>query len=224
MIRLSALEPTTATIRSGSSWITHRVAKEPSWYPVDLTAPPIQLLHNTGSILTDDDYGADRGYLEPDDGRYDGSGDVFAWCGAAVLLRREYLEEVGLFDERLFLYYEDFELAWRGNSYGWVYRYVPECVVEHIHAASSGEGSSLQRYYNERNRLLVLTRHASWSRVLRAIVLFVAVTTSYALRDVVSPVLRGRSVERSIVADRIRAFAAYLHLAPPMVCSRWRDR
>ena len=40
---------------------------------------------------------------------------MFAWCGGAVLLRPTYLDEVGLFDERLFLYYEDTDLSWRGQ-------------------------------------------------------------------------------------------------------------
>jgi GT2 family glycosyltransferase len=32
--------------------------------------------------------------------------DVFAWSGGAVLLRREYLDDVGLFDARYFLYFQ----------------------------------------------------------------------------------------------------------------------
>ena len=43
---------------------------------------------------------------------------MFAWCGGAVLLRREYLDDVGIFDERLFLYYEDTDLSWRGTAQG----------------------------------------------------------------------------------------------------------
>ena len=57
-------------------------------------------------------------------------------------------------------YYEDLELAWRGAKRGWRYRYVPSSVVHHQHAATTGEGSRLKRYHEERNRLLVLTRHA----------------------------------------------------------------
>ena len=37
-----------------------------------------------------------------------------AWCGAAVLLPRNYINQVGLFDETFFLYYEDTELSFRG--------------------------------------------------------------------------------------------------------------
>ena len=43
---------------------------------------------------------------------------MFAWCGGAVLLRSDYLDDVGLFDERFFLYYEDTDLSWRGEDEG----------------------------------------------------------------------------------------------------------
>ena len=58
-----------------------------------------------------------RQYAEP--------ADVFAWCGGAVLLRSDYLADVGLLDERFFLYYEDTDLSWRGRARGWRYRFVP---------------------------------------------------------------------------------------------------
>jgi len=55
-----------------------------------------------------------------------------------------------LFDERLFLYYEDLELAWRGRRRGWRYHYVPESTVRHLHAATSDQRSPLKHYYDER--------------------------------------------------------------------------
>ena len=63
---------------------------------------------------------------------------MFAWCGGAVLLRRRYLDDVGLFDERFFLYYEDTDLSWRGRLRGWRYVYVPGAVVRHHHAPVVG--------------------------------------------------------------------------------------
>ena len=80
--------------------------------------------------------------------------------GGGAAVRRRYLESVGLFDERFFLYYEDTDLSWRGRAQGWRYVYVPESVVHHVHSASSVEGSRLFAHYVERNRLLTLTRNA----------------------------------------------------------------
>jgi GT2 family glycosyltransferase len=58
------------------------------------------LVNNVGNDVLPNGYGVDRGFGEPDDGRFDEPVDVFAWCGAGVLLRSDYLRDVGLFDER----------------------------------------------------------------------------------------------------------------------------
>ena len=136
------------------------------------------LINNAGSELGPTWEPHDRGYGEPDRGQYDHAEDVWGWCGAAVLLRRRYLDEVGLFDERLFLYAEDTDLAWRGARRGWRYRYVPTSVVHHLHRASSGgQRTPLLDHLNRRNRLVVVTRHGglqgaviAWARALGGIV------------------------------------------------------
>ena len=61
-------------------------------------------------------------------------------AGAACCCGPTTCEDVGLFDERFFLYYEDTDLSWRGRGRGWRYRYVPEARVRHIHAASTRRG------------------------------------------------------------------------------------
>src|SRR4029079_1900891 len=105
------------------------------WVEVALQGPPVDVINNVGSALYPHAFGGDRGFLEADGGQYDEPADVFAWCGGAVLLRRAYLDDVGLFDERLFLYYEDTDLSWRGRLRGWGYRSGPSSVVRHRHAA-----------------------------------------------------------------------------------------
>jgi GT2 family glycosyltransferase len=197
------------------------VDARPRWATFDVTGTPFPVIINAGSIITDDGHGADRGWLEPDDGRYDEPCEVFAWCGAAVLLRAGYLRDVGLFDERLFLYYEDLELSWRGRD-RWRYRYVPASVVHHDHSATAVEGSALAVHQNERNRLLVLTRHASAKLALLAWPRHLAATASYAKRDVVAPLLRGERPRPRLVVWRLRAFVAALVRAPGMLRSRVR--
>jgi GT2 family glycosyltransferase len=197
---------------------------EPSWQIVPFAGPAVDVINNVGTMLTEDDHGADRGYLEPDDGRFDAPEDVFAWCGAGVLLRRGYLDEVGLLDERLFVYYEDLELSWRGQKRGWRYRYVPTSVVHHVHAATTIEGSKLKLHYEERNRLLVLARHAKARDAWRAIGRHLLVTASYARRDIFSPLLHARRPHGSLVWRRLRAFGAFKLRALGALRSRRKDR
>ena len=96
---------------------------------------------------------------EPDEGQYDEPEEVFGFCGAACLLRKSALDEVGYFDPSFFLYYEDLDLSWRLRLRGWTVRYVPQSVVWHSHAATSGEWSPLFTYYVDRNRPLMLAKN-----------------------------------------------------------------
>jgi len=208
-LRLAADGVTRLTARSGRSEVELEVGREPEWHTVPLEGRPFDVINNVGIVLAGDGYGADRGYLERDHGQYDTPESVFAWSGGAVLLTASYLADVGLFDEQLFLYYEDVDLSWRGRERGWRYRYVPESVVRHVHAASTVEGSLQFDYYNERNRLLTLTRHSDRRTVAKALARYLLITGSYARRDVVSPVLRGQAPRPEAPLRRLRALGGY---------------
>jgi len=77
-----------------------------------------------------------------------------AWCGAAVILSRMYLEITKGFDERFFLYYEDTELAIRGSNLGYPPVFVPELVVYHDHSFSTGRNQKKRAQAIWRSRAL----------------------------------------------------------------------
>jgi GT2 family glycosyltransferase len=221
---LAAEAPKRVTLRSGSIERRVDVGRLPIWVDVPLAAEARDIVNNAGSIVFDDGYGGDRGYLEPDDGQYDAAAEVFAWCGGSVLLRPGYLADVGLFDQRFFLYYEDTDLSWRGQLRGWRYRYVPDAVARHVHAASTGEGSPVFQHYVERNRLLMLTKDAPRDLVVRAVWRYLLATLSYARRDIVRPLLRLHRPSPEQVRRRTASFAGFLRLAPAMLVDRRRIR
>ena len=221
-LRLAADEDRVVVLESGGHRIEHRLRPEPAWYPVTLGGEPFDVLNNVGSVLLADGHGADRGYLERDEGQFDRVEEIFAWCGAAVLLSRRYLEQVGLFEDRFFLYYEDFDLSWRGRAEGWRYLYVPQSVVRHVHSASSVEGSSLFQHYDERNRLLTLTRNAPASLAVREAGKHLLITGSYARRDILVPLARHRPLSVETVRRRMRAYGAYVRMLPEALADRRR--
>jgi N-acetylglucosaminyl-diphospho-decaprenol L-rhamnosyltransferase len=126
-----------------------------------------ELVNSTGNLMSPQGRGRDRDWLVPREQQRP-AGEVFGFCGGAALLRRAALDEVGLFEEDLFLYYEDTDLSWRLRAAGWTILYEPKAVASHRHASSSQEGSPQFTLWNERNSLIVFTRHAPAHLVLIA--------------------------------------------------------
>jgi len=79
--------------------------------------------------------------------------------GAGLLIRRSVLEEVGLFDERFFMYYEDADLCRRVQEAGYRLLVVPAARMWHKVSASTGEGSPSQQYHLARGSVLFFARH-----------------------------------------------------------------
>ena len=221
-LRLSADSPRTVTLTSGGDTRHVSAATDPAWVEVDLPPEPHDVINNVGSNLYAGGFGGDRGYLERDEGQYDGAVDVFAWCGGSVLLRPGYLQQVGLFDERFFLYYEDTDLSWRGRLLGWRYRYVPASVVRHEHAATSGEGSDLFRYYVERNRLLMLAKDAPARLALRAALIEARSTARAVTAEYLRPMARGQRPRPNVAPQKVRSTRSFLKHLPAMVTDRRR--
>jgi len=81
--------------------------------------------------------------------------------GSNLLLKESVLREIGLFDERYFLYFEDVDLCLRIRKAGYECLLVADTMIEHEGSASTQGGLSLWRaYYHTRNRLLFFALHA----------------------------------------------------------------
>lgn len=59
-------------------------------------------------------------------------------AGASLLIRRKTLDDIGLFDERYFLYFEETDLCLRARRAGWHARYVKDSRIMHIGSVSTG--------------------------------------------------------------------------------------
>ena len=86
-------------------------------------------------------------------------GPVRGFSGGGVLLRREMLVEIGLFDPRFFAYYEDTDLAWRARRGGWSTVAVPESVIHHAYGASGGHRAKGFFFLDRRNWMLTAFRN-----------------------------------------------------------------
>ena len=85
--------------------------------------------------------------------------EVFGPCGGAALYRRQMLDEIGLFDEDFFAYYEDVDLAWRARQAGWRCLYVPQAQLIHAHSATGNRTPDMKRYLLGRNKLWTILKN-----------------------------------------------------------------
>jgi len=118
--------------------------------------------------------------------------------GAALVLRREALDEVGLFDEEFFLYSEEVDLQFRLRQAGWDVHYFPSATV--VHHESQFSADIPERRINEMWR----SRHRYWRKHhsgAGARVAALATGGQYALRAAAAPIAR-RNPRRMLLHAR----------------------
>jgi glycosyltransferase involved in cell wall biosynthesis len=97
--------------------------------------------------------------------RHQAPRDVLFATGAAMFVRADVFAEIGGFDERFFMFYEDVDLGWRLNLRGWRVRYEPTSIAYHRHHASmskaDGADNAREFYLLERNALAALYKNVS---------------------------------------------------------------
>lgn len=86
--------------------------------------------------------------------------EVLFGTGSAMFVRREVFEELGGFDERYFMFFEDVDFGWRLNLLGYRFVYEPDSLAFHKHHASMrGLGNFKETYLLERNALFTLYKN-----------------------------------------------------------------
>jgi len=106
------------------------------------------------------------GYQEKDRGQHDNSLYSPYAHGAAMLVRRSVIEEVGLFPDFFFIYYEEFDFSARVINAGYKIKYVPEVKIFHKESVTMGMETPRKVYYSTRNRILFMRRNSSLNEVL----------------------------------------------------------
>jgi hypothetical protein len=99
------------------------------------------------------------GFGEEDRGQYDIAHLTPYAHGAAMLIKREAIEKVGLMPECFFLYYEEIDWSMMFTRAGYEIWYDPSCTVYHKESQTTGQKSPLRTYYITRNRLLLVKRN-----------------------------------------------------------------
>jgi GT2 family glycosyltransferase len=121
--------------------------------------------------------------------------------GAFFLIRRTLFEQLGGFDERFFVYFEEVDLSLRAHQAGWRSMYFADARVFHKGGGTSDQIKARRLFYSLRSRLAFGRKH--FGLVRRGALLLVTVALE-PLSRVVHLVLSGRWGE---LGDVVQAYA-----------------
>ena len=129
------------------------------------------------------------GYGKEDMGQYDTPHPTPYAHGAAMMIKREAIEEVGLMPECYFLYYEEIDWSMMFTRSGYEIWYEPACTIYHKESQSTGQSSPLRTYYITHNRLLLVKRN--WQGVNKWLA-YCYLICIVAPRDIIKYLLKGK--------------------------------
>ena len=114
--------------------------------------------------------------------------------GASMIIRRQVIEDIGLMDEKYFLYFEEVDFCRRAYLSGWQCWYVPDSRVIHLEGASTGIRATAKRragyWYDSRRRFFV--KHYGITGLVAADVLWAIGRTWFLLFRGISLGARGQ--------------------------------
>jgi len=153
-----------------------------------------ELIDSAGVVADATLMGFDHLHGEPAESAV-GAADPLGPTGGAALYRRQAFEAVGGFDERIFLYYEDLDLALRIAAAGGRCRLAPEARALHAYSASLGAASAAKYQRTGWSRGYMLRRYGvmgSPRLALRALACEGALCAGQLLKDRTAAGLKGR--------------------------------
>jgi len=129
------------------------------------------------------------GFGEIDQGQYDTPHPTPYAHGAAMLIKREAIDKVGLMPECFFLYYEELDWSMMFTRAGFEIWYDPACTVYHKESQTTGQNSPIRTYYIVRNRFLLIKRN--WSGITKYLS-YAYLLGVVGLRDICKNALTGQ--------------------------------
>ena len=129
------------------------------------------------------------GFGEEDHGQYEMAHPTPYAHGAAMLIKKEAIEKVGLMPECYFLYYEELDWSMMFIRAGYQIWYEPLFTIYHKESQATGQESPLKTYYLTRNRLLLVKRN--WIGITKYIS-YIYMLIIVALRDICKYTFTGK--------------------------------
>lgn len=143
--------------------LVERVEKDAS---IGVIQPKIYLmdkrgyLDNAGSFITRIGFWEHWGFGQKDGVEFDEEREIFSAKGACMLIRKDIIDKVGLFDKDFFSYFEETDFCWRVWLVGYRVLFYPKAKIYHklgftIRRLNTGE----LNYHYYKNRICSLIKN-----------------------------------------------------------------
>ncbi len=131
--------------------------------PLILHAAPANVLQSAGGQLDERWRASHRGQNQADEGQFSRTEEMHWLAGCVLLARARMIREIGMLDERFFLYEEELEWCLRAGRAGWKTLFVPQARASHAGASPDYQPQPYVTYYMTRNHFLLLAKqHAGF--------------------------------------------------------------
>lgn len=123
-----------------------------------------------------------HGRLEEEKGLYDDIKPTYFAHGAAMMIPRKVIEQVGQMPDFFFLYFEELDWCEQIRRAGYEIYIQPKAAIYHKESTTVGQLSLIRTYYMTRNRILFMRRNKpAWSFFLFSVYVFCISTPKHLI-------------------------------------------
>lgn len=121
-------------------------------------------------------------YGESDFGQYDKVSEIFSARAAAMIVKKEVIDEIGLFDSSFFMTYEDIDFCWRARLRGYDVVLAPKSIVYHVGEAFTP--TKFKVFFTTRNWLISLVKNYELKTLTEVLPSVAALTVSIVAAEI----------------------------------------
>lgn len=155
-------------------------------------------LDNAGSFLTKIGFLSHWGFMQKDGSEFNKEREVFTTKGACMLIRREVIEKIGLFDDDFMSYFEESDFCWRTWLLGYRVLFYPATFIRHKvgFTIKRLDVSNLNFHYYK-NRITSLIKNLEFKNLLYILTAHIVISLGIASVFLV----RGRYKNTSMIIN-----------------------
>jgi hypothetical protein len=131
--------------------------------------------------------------------------------GAFFLVRRTLFQQLGGFDERFFMYYEDVDFSYRASLSGWKTLYLAEIAVAHQGGGATESIIDKRLFYVLRSRVLYTKKHYGY---IKSVLVMLGILLLEFWARCLRAIIHG---SKSELYATIKAYAMFLHGLPELL-------